>query len=240
VRVTAVATPLVAVRDLHKDYQSLRPLRLRELTLHAGDIVSLSGLDEMAAEVLVGLLTGATLPDAGEVRLFDRATSAIADTDQWLALLDGVGLVTARAVLVDRYSVRQNLALPFTLAVDPLGAAWRARVDSLAREVGVPEAQWDVPVGQTDPDAQTRVRLGRALALGPRVLIAEHPTAQLPRDRVRALGADVGRIARARRLAVLALTADEPFAQALDAVRLVHQPVTGECRPAGFWRKILG
>jgi predicted ABC-type transport system involved in lysophospholipase L1 biosynthesis ATPase subunit len=237
---TAVATPLVTIRDLHKDYQALRPLRVRELVLEAGDVVSLAGVDPAAAEMLVSLLTGVALPDAGEVRVFDRPTSEIADTDQWLTLLDRLGLVTGRAALIERYTVLQNLALPLTLAIDPLPGEWTPKVEELAREVGVPEALWRLPVGEADGETQTRARLGRALALDPSLLLAEHPTTPVPRDRAAAFGADLGRIARARGLAVLAITADDAFARALNGRRLTHQPATGECTAAGFWSKILG
>lgn len=237
---TADAPPLVSVTHLHKDYQALRPLRVRELVLHAGDIVSLAGVDQAAAEMLVSLLTGVAVPDTGEVRLFDQPTSQITETDQWLALLDRIGLVTGRAVLIDQYTVLQNLALPLTLAIDPVAREWLPVVEDLAREVGLFEPQWTQRVGEADAETRTRVRVGRALAMGPAVLLAEHPTVDLPRDRVAALGADLGRIARARGMALLAITADEAFARALDGRRLTHQPATGACTSGGFWSKILG
>jgi ABC-type lipoprotein export system ATPase subunit len=238
--VTSVEPPLVAIRELHKDYQGLRPLRVRHLALDPGDIVSLAGVDQGAAEMLVSLLTGVAVPDTGEVRLFGRQTTEITDTDQWLSLLDRIGLVTARAVLIEQYTVLQNLALPLTLALDPVAAEWVPTVEALAREVGVPEVHWGLRVGEADAETQVRVRLGRALALGPSVLLAEHPTASLPRDRAATFGAALGRIARSRGLAVLAITADEPFARALEGRRLTHQPATGECQEGGFWRRILG
>ena len=237
---TTVVSPLVIAQHLHKDYQALRPLRVRELVLHAGDIVSLAGLDQAAAEMLVSLLTGVAVPDKGDVRLFGQPTADITETGQWLALLDRIGLVTGRAVLIDQYTVLQNLALPLTLAIDPVSAEWLPTVEALAREVGVPDAHWTTRVGESDADIQVHVRLGRALAMSPAVLLAEHPTATLPREQVTRFGEDLGRIARARGLAVLAITADAPFARALGGQRLTHQPATGECKASGFWTKILG
>lgn len=232
--------PLVSIRGLRKEYRALRPLRIQQLTIAAGDIVSLAGLDADAAEMLVSLVTGAALPDEGEIELFGRSTAAIPDPDAWLALLEGVGLVTPRAVLMDAYSVRQNLALPFTVSIDPLAARWLPTVDALAREVGVPEPQWDTPAGAIDADARVRVRLGRALALDPVLLLAEHPTAGLSLARAAAFGTLLRRIAAARRMAVLAVTSDAVFARALGGRRLHHAPATGACTPAGFWRTILG
>ena len=62
--------PLVSAHQVLKNYQALRPLRLEKLVVSAGEVVSLVGLDAPAAEMLVGILTGAIVPDSGEVRLF--------------------------------------------------------------------------------------------------------------------------------------------------------------------------
>jgi ABC-type sugar transport system ATPase subunit len=50
---------------VRKQYNALRPLRLNDLSIAAGERVSLSGLDAGAAEVLVNLVTGASVPDEG-------------------------------------------------------------------------------------------------------------------------------------------------------------------------------
>jgi ABC-type lipoprotein export system ATPase subunit len=235
-----MTTPIVAVNGLVKNYQALRPLRIEALTLRATEVVSIMGLDAPAAEMLVGLLTGALLPDEGDVHLFGRSTRDVPDSDAWLAMLDQVGIMTERAVLIAQFSVEQNLAIPFTLQVDPLTDEARPRVTQLAEEVGLTPAQFSAPVAQSSLDIVARVRLARALALDPRVLLMEHPSALLPRDAVKSFASDVGRIARARQLAVLVITADETFASALGGKILTHEPATGALKPRSAWRKIFG
>ena len=61
----ARVTPVLQMTGIQKRYQSLRPLRLQELTIAAGERVAVSGFDAGAAEVLVNLVTGASLPDQG-------------------------------------------------------------------------------------------------------------------------------------------------------------------------------
>lgn len=233
----ASADPLVSARGVVKNYQALRPLRIEALTLAPGDIVALTGLDAPAAEMLVGLLTGAVLPDSGDIQLFGRSTRDVVDSDAWLAMLDGVGIVTDRAVLIGQFSVEQNMAMPFTLTLDPVAEDVRPRVADLARTVGIGSDDLAMPVAQARPEIQTRVRVARALALNPSVLLAEHPSATLPRDAAKALGVDLNRIARARSLAVLAITADDVFAKALGGHVLRHEPATGALRPRSFWHK---
>jgi predicted ABC-type transport system involved in lysophospholipase L1 biosynthesis ATPase subunit len=239
IEATSGDAPPLAVRHLVKNYQALRPLRLDALTLQRGDIIALDGLDAAAAEMLVSLITGAALPDSGEVRLFGQTTAAVTDSDAWLAMLDAVGIVTDRAVLIAQFAIDQNIAMPFTLEIDPIAAHVMPRVIELAQEVGLRPDELGTPVAQSPPAVQARVRLARALALEPSLLLAEHPTATLPREVVKAFAADVGRVARARNLAVLAITADPAFAAALGGKTLVLEPATGALKAPSAWTKLF-
>lgn len=231
---------LVTVTGLTKNYQALRPLRMTSLQLQRAGVVSIVGLDAQAAEMFVGLLTGAVLPDEGEIHLFGKSTRDVVDSDAWLEMLDDLGIVTERAVLIAQFSVEQNIAIPFTLQVDPIAEAMRPQVRRLAREVGLPEDSFERPVAQSSAAVVARVRLARALALDPIVLVLEHPTASLPREHVKAFATDIARVAAARQLSVLAITGDEAFASALGGRILTHEAATGALKPLSAWRKIFG
>ena len=102
---------LLEINDLVKDYQALRPLRIKSLTLVPGDLLAISGLDAVAAETFVHLVTGATLPDSGDIALFGHNTKTITDGEAWLKSLDGVGMVTARGIVIEMFTVLQNIAM---------------------------------------------------------------------------------------------------------------------------------
>lgn len=231
---------LLEISDLSKDYRTLRPLRIRQLIVRAGEVISISGIDVPGAETFVHLVTGATLPDAGDVRLFGRNTREIADSEAWLKALDGVGMITARGILVGGFSVLQNIALSLTLDVDPIDARVVPRAGELARAAGIDAALFDAPAGRVSPDVQMRVHLARAVALGPKLLMAEHPSALLPRDAVAAFGADLGRLARARGIALIAITADDSLAKAVGGSRLELAAATGELRAMSRIRRLFG
>jgi predicted ABC-type transport system involved in lysophospholipase L1 biosynthesis ATPase subunit len=199
--------------------------------------MAISGIDVLGAETFVHLVTGATLPDAGDVWLFGRNTRAITDGDAWLKSLDGVGMVTARGILVEGFSVLQNIALSLTLDVDPVDPLVAPQAGELARDVGIDAELFDVPAGRVPPGVQMRVHLARALALRPKLLIAEHPSASLPRETVSGFGADFGSVARARGLALLAITADDSLAKAIGGSRLELVPATGEVRTTSRIRR---
>ena len=229
-------TPSVlAFAGVSKTFGGLRPLRIAELRVGAGDRTALLGFDQPMAEVFVNLATGATLPDEGQVMQFGRPTSAIADGAEWLAAVDRFGIVSDRAVVLEQMTVVQNLAMPFTLDIEPPPAAARARAEALAREVALPEATWARPLSELDAAAAMRVRLGRAIALDPQILLLEHATATIGRNLVDALGAVVRSVAERRRIAVVSVGADEPFARSLGGFVLTLDPATGRLKARGGW-----
>lgn len=237
---THSSAPLIDVQGLVKDYQGLRPLRMRALTITPRDVVAIDGLDAIGAEIFVHLITGATLPDSGDVTLFGRNTRSITDGDAWLKSLDQVGMITARGILIDAFTVLQNVAMSLTLDVDPIDPRVMPEAGALAREVGLDPAGFDLPTGSTAGDVKMRVHLARALALGPKVLIAEHPSATLPRDSVAGFAADLAKVARSRGLGLLALSSDGAFAKGLGGQRLVLNGGTGELKPVGLLKKLFG
>jgi ABC-type lipoprotein export system ATPase subunit len=231
---------LLEIRGLVKDYQGLRPLRLREFIVPPGAIFSISGIDALAAVTFVHLITGATLPDEGDVTLFGQNTRAITDGDAWLKSLDGIGMITARGILIEAFSVLQNIAMSYTLDVDPIDPRVVPQAGALAREVGIANECFDLPVGRVAPEVKMRVHLARALALGPKMLLAEHPSAALPRPAVAAFGADLARVALSRGLALVAITADDLLAKPIGGQRLELVAATGELRAPGLLKKLFG
>jgi predicted ABC-type transport system involved in lysophospholipase L1 biosynthesis ATPase subunit len=229
-----VSVPLLSLRRVVKHYQALRPLRVEDLSVSAGEVVVLKGVDAAAAETFVALLTAATLPDEGAVELFGQRTTAIEDHEGWLHLLDGLGILTERAVLLEPLTVLQNAALPFTLEIEPVPEPVRAQVEAVLHEVGLARDTWDRAVAASSAEAKARVRLARAAALGPRLLVAEHPTAGLPRDAVGGFAADLAALARARGAALVAISADDAFAARLGGTVLTHEPKSGAFRKAGL------
>ncbi len=233
---------ILQITGVTKEYRGLRPLRIEHLTIAAGEPIAILGLDRASAEVFVNLVTGATLPDSGDVRLLGRSTAAISDSADWLSLVDRVGIVSERAVLLEQLTVVQNLAMPFTLDIEPPADPVRARAEQLAAEVRLRPPVWSAPVAQLDAAGKMRVRLGRALALDPSVLLLEHVSADIERAEVAAFAADLRAIAGARAVASIALTADDVFARAVAPRVLRLELATGRLRPvgAGWFRRVLG
>jgi D-methionine transport system ATP-binding protein len=226
-----VSKPLIpAVIDisgLSKDYHGLRPLRIERLTVAAADRTALLGFDQPMSETFVNLVTGATLPDHGAITLSGRVTSDITDSADWLSVVDRFGIVSPRSVLLPTLSVVQNLSIPFTLDIDPPPEEVGARAGRLAAEVAIPEADWQRPVAELDAIGQLRLRVARALALDPAILLLEHASAGLPREAIASLGSKIQDIASRRGCALLAVGADPSFASVVATRVLVLDQATG-------------
>jgi phospholipid/cholesterol/gamma-HCH transport system ATP-binding protein len=233
------AGAVIELRDVQKDYRSLRPLRVRTLDVREGESIALLGFDRASAEVFVNLITAATVPDAGEVRVFGQSTASIQDAASWLTSLDCFGIVSERAVVLDNMSVEDNLTMPLSMALHDVDAALRAKVQAIADEVGLPREQLSKPVAALSLSERLRLRLGRALAPEPRILLAEHPNAVLEPADVARFAADYARIVAKRRLASVVLTADYAFAAAVTPSILTLQPATGEFKPLSVWKRLF-
>jgi ABC-type lipoprotein export system ATPase subunit len=228
---------ILQLRDITQDYGGLRPLRVKALDLHAGESLALIGPDQSAAALLVDLITGASLPRAGDVRAFGTPTTEIPDSAAWLRALERFGLYGERSVLIEQLTVEQNLAIPFTMDLDPLDGAIRERVGRLAADAGLASDRLVQPVGGLSALDRALVRLARALALEPRLLLVEHPTATLERSDVATLATQMSRAVTRRRIAALYLTADRDFAEGAGAEIVTLKPATGEVVPSVGWRR---
>ena len=50
-------TPVLEITGVRKHYAGLRPLRMKDLRVAAGERVAISGLDAAAAELFINLIT---------------------------------------------------------------------------------------------------------------------------------------------------------------------------------------
>ncbi|MBS1816468.1 MAG: hypothetical protein JSU08_00915 [Acidobacteria bacterium] len=221
---------MLELTGVTKAYGALRPLRIERLVLAPGDQLALLGLDQPAAEVLINLVTGASLPDTGEVRVFGRRTADITETDDWLTFLDRFGIVSDRAALLEPMTVLQNMAVPFSLQIEPPSPEVAEQASGLAVEAGLPHAVMEQRVGDLDPLARMRLRLGRALAFEPGVLLLEHPSATLSRADIVPFAVNVRQVAERRTLATLTITADGEFAGAVAEQAFALEAATGRLK----------
>jgi ABC-type transporter Mla maintaining outer membrane lipid asymmetry ATPase subunit MlaF len=222
-----VATPVLEIDAVIKSYGGLRPLRLRKLVVPPGERLGVAGVDQTMAEVFVNLVTGATLPEEGAIRLSGRATSDIADSADWLATVDRFGIVSERVVLLEQFTLAQNIAMSLTLDLEPVSAEVQEQVEGLGGEVGLSADDLTRRVGESGAALRLRARLARAIVTGPSMLLVEHPAANLTPEEMTSVGADVARVSKRRTLAVIVLSATPDLGRGFVDRMLILNPATG-------------
>jgi ABC-type sugar transport system ATPase subunit len=222
------------LKNVEKEYGGLRPLRVRDLVVPAGGTAMLIGFDRPAAEAFVNIITGAALPEKGEVVSLGTPTASIADSEAWLKFVEQFGIVSDRIVLLEGMTVAQNLAISFDLKLEPVPDSVMTQVQALAHEVGISNDVLDARVADVTPLVRVQVFLARALAFNPGILVLEHPTANLSAGDALRLADIVKTVSVSRRLATVGLLMDEKFAKATGGRLLNWQPATGETRERGW------
>jgi ribose transport system ATP-binding protein len=152
-----------------------------DLTVRAGEIVGVAGLEDSGKSALAKAIFGAAPFTAGQIALPDgegAATTPREGTRRGIAYLsddrkaEGLGL---------RQSLRDNAALVLRGIGAALAAPWRAecardRIDALFRQVEVRAAGYDLPVNALSGGNQQKVVIARWLASGARLWVVAEPT----------------------------------------------------------------
>lgn len=222
------SAPIIEMIDVVKDHGGPSPLHITRLVVSADTRMAVSGLDAAEAETVVHLVSGAALPDRGRVLVAGTDTQTITTDTEWLKSLDRFGVVTARAVLLDSLPVAANIALPLTLAIEPMSAETRRDVEALADLVGLDRARLDDPVSAVNPLTRAQLHLARAFAGSPTLILLEHPTAAFAgSEPARTFGRWLEAASNARSVGWVAFSDDQTFIKASGGEARRLDPATG-------------
>lgn len=137
-----------------------------DLTVAAGEFVSLIGPSGCGKSTLMRLIADLDQPSAGQVQVFGKAAGQ-ARIDQ------DYGIAFQQAGLLPWRTVRGNIALPLELH-KLSGAQTDSRVNELLETVGLTDFADRYP-DQLSGGMQQRVAIARALARKPALLLMDEP-----------------------------------------------------------------
>ena len=152
-------------------------LRGVDLQVREGEVVALvapSGAGKSTLLHIAGLLD---TPDAGQVAIAGTDMTGLPDRQRTMARRADVGFVYQFHHLLPEFSAQENIVLP-QLAAGVSTSDANARAADLLTRVGIGARAAHRPAALSGGEQQ-RVAFCRALANGPRLLLADEPTGNL-------------------------------------------------------------
>ncbi len=213
-------------RDFQVGEQPVHALSGIDLSIPAGDYVSLMGPSGSGKSTLLNIIGCLDRPTAGSYRLDGREVADLSDDELSRVRRHQIGFVFQSYHLVPRLTAEGNVELPMIFA----GIDRRERRERVARaleSVGL-VARAKHLSEQLSGGERQRVAIARAVVLGPGILLADEPPGNLDT----AAGSEIVRLIEERNrtgLTVVVVTHDlEIGRRARHRIRLVDGRIVSE------------
>ncbi len=173
----AAGSPALELRNIEKFFGPVHANRGVSLSIPKGSITGIIGENGAGKSTVMSIVYGLYEADGGDILIDGRKVKVSSPRD---AIAKGVGMVHQHFMLVDNFTVLENVILGAEAGgmLKPSLTKARAELERLEREYSLkvdPDARiQDLPVGE-----QQRVEILKALFRGARILILDEPTAVL-------------------------------------------------------------
>ena len=177
--VNTAADPLVLLDDVHLTLGSVAGpvniLRGVDLRIAAGETAGVVGPSGSGKSTMLAVMAGLETPTSGTVKVAGNDLGAMTEDQLALFRRDNVGIVFQAFHLIPTMTAMENVAIPLELA---------GRADAFDRAaeglkaVGLGHRFEHYP-SQLSGGEQQRAALARAVAVRPKLLLADEPTGNL-------------------------------------------------------------
>lgn len=170
-----MADAVLAAENLWKSFDGRTDvLRGASLAVAPEEAVLVWGENGSGKTTLLSILGGLDAPNRGRVTIAGREISSLKESALSRVRLHEIGFVFQTHHLIEDLTVSENIALPLRLAKRPS----EPRVTELLEAFDLTKLALRRP-GEISVGESQRVAVARALANGPKVLLADEPTASL-------------------------------------------------------------
>jgi len=164
--------------DIYRFYHAgeEETLALRGVSIHvaAGEIVAVQGPSGSGKSTLLACLCGLDEPDGGYVTVLGERITRRPEAERAIVRASKIGIMLQSGNLFDHLSVEDNIRLQMFLA----GRVNMKHIDALINLVGLNHRRHARPAHISGGEA-ARAGLAVALAVEPKVLLADEPTGEV-------------------------------------------------------------
>ncbi|OGO60351.1 MAG: ABC transporter ATP-binding protein [Chloroflexi bacterium RBG_19FT_COMBO_49_13] len=177
------APPVVEMRNIKKNFAAVQALRGVDLTLHHGEVLGLVGDNAAGKSTLMKVLSGAYIPDGGEILIEGKKSHM---TDPLDARRLGIEMVYQDLAIANNLDVTSNVFLgreSVSTQLGPFGILDSRRMEQEAQRL-LDRLKIDIPsvrllVERLSGGQRQAVAIARAMAFNSKVIIMDEPTAAL-------------------------------------------------------------
>ena len=183
------AMPLLTLQGVDKTYRQgeleVRALQGIDLTVEEGEFAALVGPSGSGKTTLLNIIGGLDAPSQGSIRLNGTSITTLKEAELSDFRLCQLGFVFQAYNLVPVLSALENVELVMVLQGRDVRER-RERAEHYLKLVGLEKVMQRRPAALSGGQQQ-RVAVARALAAGPRLVLADEPTANLDSENATAL-----------------------------------------------------
>jgi simple sugar transport system ATP-binding protein len=169
--------PAIELVGIDKRFGAVHANKTIDLVVHKGTVHGIVGENGAGKSTLMSILYGFYQADRGQIIVDGREVTIASSQD---AIRHGIGMVHQQFMLVDTFTVLENIILGAegTALVGPAEKRARALLERLARDYDL-RVDPDAIVSTLSVGEQQRVEILKALFRGAETLILDEPTAVL-------------------------------------------------------------
>ncbi len=156
----------------------MKALKGISLAFAAGEFTTVAGPSGCGKSTMLNLIGCMDVPSTGEVYIEGQPVSKLNDRALTNMRLEKLGFIFQSFNLIPVLTVHQNIEFPLLIQGKHTAKERARRVDALIDEVGLKD-QMAQKSNELSGGQRQRVAIARALVTGPRIVLADEPTANL-------------------------------------------------------------
>ena len=177
---TVTDTPILELNNISKSFSGVPALTDVTFDIRPGEVHALLGENGAGKSTLMNIATGTLPPTSGEIRFGGQV---IDELDPHRSTELGIAFVHQHPAVMPDLTVLENIQVALPRSVFPEGQSDREFAQGLLKTVNL-----DVPLNERVEDLSVAnkhlLEIAKALALDPKVLVLDEPTAPLGQESV--------------------------------------------------------